>query len=370
MPKTSSLKLADLKVGLVVIGAITVLILLILAVSGDISLFSKKTTVYTDLSGAEGLKTGDEVRLAGVRCGTVRKIMFAKDMPADLNATSSVRVEMAIDGAEALSRIRTDSRAVLRQLGLLGGQYVNITPGTLQGDPVRDGDVIRGLQETTIGQVVESSDDLLKGFKTLSDKLNQITETIDKGEGSIGRFIHDESFYENLNKVMLEAQTLVSKIREGDGTAGKLINDPQLYNDLQKSIASIQATLDKVQRGEGTVGKLLQDEEVYTKINQVATRLDTVTERLDRVTKQIETGQGTVGKLIYDESLHKDVSSAVASLKSISEKLDRGEGTAGRLLHDDQLYNNLNALSSESVKLLYDFRQNPKKYLSVKVALF
>jgi len=25
---------------------------------------------------------------------------------------------------------------------------------------------------------------------------------------------------------------------------------------------------------------------------------------------------------------------------------------------------------SESVNLLYDFRQNPKKYLSVKVALF
>ena len=229
---------------------------------------------------------------------------------------------------------------------------------------------LKGLQETTIGQVVESSDALLKGFKTLSDKLNQITETIDKGEGSIGKFIHDDAFYVNLNKVMLEAQTLVSKIRDGDGTAGRLINDPKLYNDLEASIASIQTTLAKVEKGEGTVGKLVHDQEIYDRINKAAARLDTVSERLDKVTAQIESGKGTVGKLIYDDSLHNDFTSAVASLKSISERLDRGEGTAGKLLHDDQLYNNLNALSSESVKLLYDFRQNPKKYLSVKVALF
>lgn len=370
MPKTSSLKWSDLRVGLVVIAGIAVLIMLILAVSGDLSFFSKRATLYTDLPGAEGLKSGDEVRIAGVKAGVVKKVMFSSEMPADLTATSSVRVEMTIDGAEAIGRIRTDSRAVLRQLGLLGGQYVNITPGTLQGDPVKSGDTIKGLQETTIGQVVESSDDLLKGFKTLSDKLNQITETIDRGDGTIGKFINDDSFYVNLNKVMLEAQTLVSRIRDGDGTAGRLINDPKLYEELEKSIQSIQTTLAKVQRGEGTVGKLVHDQEVYDRINKAAARLDSVSERLDKVTAQIESGKGTVGKLIYDEKLQQDMSSAVASLKSISERLDRGEGTAGRLLHDDALYNNLNALSSESVKLLYDFRQNPKKYLSVKVALF
>lgn len=370
MPKTSSLKWTDLRVGLVVVAGIGVLILLILAVSGDIGFFTTKATLFTDLPGAEGLKSGDEVRIAGVKAGTVKKVMFSDTMPADMSATSSVRVEMTIDGDEALGRIRTDSRAVLRQLGLLGGQYVNITPGTLQGDAVKSGDTIKGLQETTIGQVVESSDDLLKGFKTLSDKLNQITDTINKGDGTIGRFINDDAFYVNLNKVMLEAQTLVARIRDGDGTAGRLINDPKLYNELEKSIESIQTTLAKVQRGEGTVGKLVHDQEVYGRINKAAARLDTVSERLDKVTAQIESGKGTVGKLIYDETLHQDFTSAVASLKSVSERLDRGEGTAGKLLHDDQLYNNLNALSSESVKLLYDFRQNPKKYLSVKVALF
>ena len=40
------------------------------------------------------------------------------------------------------------------------------------------------------------------------------------------------------------------------------------------------------------------------------------------------------------------------------------------ILKDDRLYNNINNVSAEITKLLYDFRQNPKKYLSVKVSIF
>ena len=54
----------------------------------------------------------------------------------------------------------------------------------------------------------------------------------------------------------------------------------------------------------------------------------------------------------------------------IADKVNRGEGTAGKLITDDQLYSNVNQLSSETVKLIYDFRQNPRKYLTIKFELF
>ncbi|MBA3439749.1 MAG: MCE family protein, partial [Pyrinomonadaceae bacterium] len=45
-------------------------------------------------------------------------------------------------------------------------------------------------------------------------------------------------------------------------------------------------------------------------------------------------------------------------------------GTVGKLFTDDQLYSNVNQVSAEVNKLIYDFRQNPKKYLTIKFELF
>jgi len=102
----------------------------------------------------------------------------------------------------------------------------------------------------------------------------------------------------------------------------------------------------------------------------VLAKFNSTTEKLDRIAGDIEAGRGTLGKFIKDEKLHDDAQAAIASLKNISERLDKGEGSAGKLLHDDKLYTNLNQTTAEMVKLLYDFRQNPKKYLSIKVSLF
>jgi phospholipid/cholesterol/gamma-HCH transport system substrate-binding protein len=92
---------------------------------------------------------------------------------------------------------------------------------------------------------------------------------------------------------------------------------------------------------------------------------------------EINAGHGTLGKLIKDEQIYNDARAAIARFNTTAERIDnvvagaqRGEGTFGKLLTDDALYSNVNQLSSEGVKLMYDFRQNPKKYLTIKFQLF
>jgi phospholipid/cholesterol/gamma-HCH transport system substrate-binding protein len=353
-----------------VLASIATLILLVLAVSGDISLFSDKMMLRTELVGAEGLKRGDEVRLAGVRVGSVERIDFTEEIPESPEAKSAVVVFMELDGEIARERIRTDSRVILRSLGLLGGSYLNITPGTQRGEPVREGDKIDGLQEATIQQVVEGSDDLLTGFRQLTDKLNEITAVVSSGEGTIGRFIYDETFYNNLARVTREAETLVQDVREGEGTFGRLINDPALYNDMRGAVNSLQSVVEEIQAGRGSAGKFIREEELYNNLNSAVARLNAASERAERIVAQVETGPGTLNRFIYDEKVYQETQATLASIKTVAERLERGEGSAGKLLRDDALYNNLNQLSAESVKLIYDFRQNPKKYLSIKVSLF
>ena len=55
-----------------------IFIIFILSVTGDISLFKKRLTYTTRLNVAEGLKSGDEVRLAGKLVGKVAEVVGGK----------------------------------------------------------------------------------------------------------------------------------------------------------------------------------------------------------------------------------------------------------------------------------------------------
>jgi len=132
-----------------------------------------------------------------------------------------------------------------------------------------------------------------------------------------------------------------------------------------------------LRRGRGTAGRLLTDEALYNEARAAIARLNRAVDDISGITADIRSGRGTAGKLLTDEALYNDARAAIARFNTTAERIDtvvagvqRGEGTAGRLLTDEALYNNVNQLSAESVKLLYDFRQNPKKYLTIKFSIF
>ncbi|HZS45111.1 MAG TPA: MlaD family protein [Blastocatellia bacterium] len=371
MNSKKKLGISELRVGILVVISIAILILMILTASGDISLFGHTITLNTRLSEVEGLKKGDEVRLAGVHVGQVESVRFSDKIPENPNVKEgTIIISMKVDANTAKDRIRTDSTVILGSIGLLGDKVLEITPGTQQGVPVKDGDFIKGSQETSVKELVTGANDILANFSTLSDILKDLGNQVREGKGTIGKFLYDESIYVNANRTVVQAEELMRRIEEGDGTAGKLINDPTLYNDLHNAVTQLSTLVADIQKGRGTLGKLATDDELYQRINKASDKLDSVTNKLDEITAQIRSGQGTAGRIIYDDKIAKDAETAIANLNRITDRLDKGEGTAGMLLHDDKLYNNLNGASSEVVKLLYDFRQNPKKYLSIKVSIF
>lgn len=362
-------RLSELRVGLLTLATIAIFIVLILAVTGDISIFKDTIRVTTHFSAADGLKVGDEVRLAGVRVGQVSRIDFAQGVPADKSA-KTIRITMTLDGGETRGRIRSDSKAVLGQQGFLGDRVIDITAGTTAGAPVLDGGDIESVDVAGLAQVFSGANDLLVVFNTVGKQLQDLVANIQKGQGTVGRLLNDDTLFVNLNRTVVEAQGLIKRVQEGQGTLPRLLNDATLYNDVRNLTTEIQGMVADLRAGKGTAGKFLKDEQLYKQANEAVAKLNSSLEKVDRIVADIEAGRGTLGKFVKDEQLHNDVSATVTSLRNISGRLDRGEGTAGKLLHDDKLYNNINQVSSEMVKMLYDFRQNPKKYLSIKVSLF
>ncbi len=379
MPRQQQATVSQMRVGLLVLAALAILILTIFAVSGDLRLpgLTKTAIVKTQMASIDGLSKGAEVRLSGKRIGSVKDIRFGA-IPAETNSQANIEIVMEIDGKlddrPAIERIRTDSLAVLKSAGVLGDNVVDITPGTTKGQPIRDGDTIQSRAQKSVGDIISASQEAVTNLNAISDDVKAMTANVRAGKGSMGRFLNDEAFYLDLDRTVREAESLMQNIKSGPGTVGRLVSDPTLYNQTSDTIARLRAIADQVgdqlTTGRGTIGKLFKDEKIYEDARSLIARLDTTSQRLERTMTRIENGEGTVGRLLKDDQIYADARDTIEKLKAISTRLEKGEGTAGMLLKDARLYNNANNVSAEITKLLYDFRQNPKKYLSVKVAIF
>lgn len=381
MPSSKqSVSLRQLRVGVFVLVTIVILIFLVLNASGDINPFTRKLHLKSRFVDANGLRDGSEVRLAGVKVGKVERITLLppSDVPNAPRVEALLTIDSTIDGQPASQRIRSDSTAQQGSPSLLGNEMlINITPGTAAGSPVQEGAILPSSSSNTVNDFATSGTDLAQRLSKLSDEISGIVKDVKNGKGTVGRLFNDEALYNNLNATIRETEDVMTQVRSGNGSAGRFINDPALYNNAADITLQLKAIAADLRAGRGTAGKLLTDDELYVRINRTADRLDKAVDQVNGIITDINAGHGTLGKLIKDEQVYNDTRAAIARFNTTAERIDnlvaaaqRGEGTVGKLLNDDTLYTNVNQLSSEGVKLIYDFRQNPKKYLTIKFELF
>ncbi|MBI3950871.1 MAG: MCE family protein [Acidobacteria bacterium] len=370
MPRGKHLGFSELKVGILVLASVAILIFLVMSATGGVSkLLTEPYIAKTRFAEVDGLLPGADVRLAGKRVGNVEAVNLASvpKSPEDLN---TVEVVMSIDPDVARQWIRTDSRASLGSIGLLGDKVVDISPGTQNGQPLPSGSYIESMPGTNIRKIISGVDPLISDLTESAEQIKSMVTKINEGQGTLGRLIHNPRVYEDLDRAVLEATQLVKEVREGQGTMGRLINDPTLYEDLRTTTQRLQNVVRQIDEGQGTVARLIKDPELYTRIDATVARLQQTADQLQVISARIERGEGTIGRLINDPALHEETKQTMSNIRSITARLDQGQGTAGALLNDRQLYDNLNQASSQLVRLIYDFRQDPQKYLRVKVSIF
>src|SRR5687768_17250990 len=190
MPRNKT-TLSQLRVGVLAVATIAILIIFILSVTGDIGLFKKTVLMTTRLAAADGLKKGDEVRLAGKLVGKVEEVGFT-GVPVTAN-DKTILVTMRLDSNEIGERIRGDSKAILAQQGFLGDRVIDIAPGTLAASPLGDGAEIPSADQAGLAQVFAGANDILTQFNTVGKQLQEVMDSINRGEGTVGKLLHDDT---------------------------------------------------------------------------------------------------------------------------------------------------------------------------------
>lgn len=379
MASKKNVGFAQLRVGLLILFAGGIIIATILTLSGDTGLFKNIITIRTKLPQVDGLRAGTEVRLAGVYVGQVSEVKLLpvaqddKDKKKFQSVEIVMQINKLIDGVPAQERIRKDSTVKLGAIGLLGDKVIDITPGTKSSEPIQENELIQGNQDASLPQVVSGASNILQDIEQLSNQVKEIAENINQGKGNLGLVIKDDKLYNNANNTVLESQKLVEKIRTGNGTVGKLLNDPQLYDQIQSTTKKVDTLIADISAGRGTIGKLATNDELYTRTNNILEKLDTIASKLEETANKADNGKGTVGQLLNNDSLYRETENTISNLNKLTTRLEKtldSKGSVNKLLEDPTLYNNLNEASAETVKLLQDFRKEPKKYLTIKIRIF
>ncbi|HJZ74277.1 MAG TPA: MlaD family protein [Vicinamibacterales bacterium] len=346
MPRTRSLALSELKIGVLTIVAIIIAAVLIFTLTGTRGFAWQRYTLKTRFDDVAGLAKGSPVRVAGVEVGSVKDVTFAG---TQVDVSFDVRDDMR-------SRITDRSVAKLGSVSLLGESAVDITPAT-SGTPIPE------FGYVPTGKAAASFADMTAQAGEGISQLTGLIADVRQGKGTLGKLVADDQLYAQLNAFVASANSLTRQLQQGRGTLGKLLNDPKTANSLEASMKNIEDLTRRINDGEGSLGRLLKDD-------AFAKSLDSATANVRELTDRLNRGEGTAGKLVTDPSLFNRLNSMSDRFDQLIAKLNEGEGTAGRLLKDQELYENMNGAVADFRGLLKQISNDPRKYLNVRVSIF
>jgi phospholipid/cholesterol/gamma-HCH transport system substrate-binding protein len=342
-----------LRVGLLVAISMFVLMLFVFFIGAEQQIFARKNEYHVQLENVSGLAQGNPVRMAGVTIGTIKDITLPRD-PKERN----VAIELMLD-RKYEDRVRQDSRARLKKLGLLtGDSYVEITPGTPRFPVLEPGSLIPAQKQTNVDQLISSGEDLVDNLVQISYSLKNILGRVDRGEGLIGELTSapetrqriTDTFLATLNKT----NAALSHMESRKGVLGKLIYDDVYAEQLTASIGSAAQSLQSItgnmqrsfESGDGMLPALLNDPEGKKRVNELVENLRITTANLSTFTTSMSKGEGLLPRLIndkqYGDQALAEFTLLVSQLNETVRKLNAGEGTAGKLVADPSLYESVN----------------------------
>ena len=153
------------RIGIFFIVGLALLVLAIELTVG-VGLFRRRYPLFATFRDVQGLDTGADVRLAGIRAGRVEGMKIEGDM---------VRVELAI---ESDLEVKKDSIARLDFRALSGERFVALSLGTPTAERATPGDTLVGETPASFSDVVDQLSGVADSVSDLATGLNENAERL------------------------------------------------------------------------------------------------------------------------------------------------------------------------------------------------
>lgn len=303
-------------IGIFAAATIAILVLGINFLKGD-SLFGNKMTLVAVFDRIDGLNVSNPLLLNGYKVGSVKALTINKETNK-INATFNINESIAVPMG-SVARIKKD---------LLGGVTVELELG--KGAVLASGSTIIGANEAGLAETVNEQ------IKPIKDKTEHLLTSLDSIANSLELIF----------------------------ASGK----------IQSSLASLDGTLRNFESTTASLDGLVKTEQprisaILKQVELLTTNLNASMPTISRTLANLEAVSDTIAAADIKGVLN-NASLALQSVNTVMDKVSNGNGSVAQLMNDPKLYNNLQASLFELEELLKAFRNEPSKYMRLRISLF
>jgi phospholipid/cholesterol/gamma-HCH transport system substrate-binding protein len=335
MPTVGRIRWAKFRVLVVIVVAGAILTILFYLFTGG-TLFQPKSTLYLYIPDASGIGPGSPVRVDGIQVGKVSAVALSGSNQPNRIVLVTMRVER-----NHLVNIPVDSTADIGAQTMLGDEFVGIVSGH-SAQTVAPGGTIAMKPETNTVDLKQFAESLRSIDATLRD--------IENGTSPLGQFVLGEDMYQDLLRRVRQIQAGLVAIEDTTSQIGGLLYTDKTLRQIEEPMVALDQTLARIQSGQGPVGELLRDSAQY----------DSLRDAFSGLRKTVDDFRAS--PWVQSDDLYRQWN---RSLASVIQQVD--EMNASPLFSSSAAYDNLNGFASEMQNTLREFRQDPRKFLRLKL---
>jgi phospholipid/cholesterol/gamma-HCH transport system substrate-binding protein len=290
-----------------------VLLFVAIELTLGLGLFRSRYPLYASFQDVQGLDTGADVLLAGLKAGRVDSMRIQE---------RRVVVKMMIDHAY---EVKKDSIARLDFRALSGERFVSISLGSPTATTAGPGDTIEGETPASFADVVDRMGAVAENVSALTESLRANSERLLANLADVVEQNRDA-----LGDTVQHLASITGKLDQGTGTLGLLLNDPGLYDratstmgDVQASVKDLGTVARNLSEGKGTLGKLVtEDDGLYAQVRDTVGDLQATARNAQEITDRMRQGEGTLGKALTDPSLYDEAQDTLHTVNRATQSVE------------------------------------------------
>lgn len=271
-----AVKSSELRSGIFVVLAMVALTILVFSVGNFRARFKSASRYVTYVNNAKFLKTHDPVTFGGFKVGEIKAIEVAPDRHG------MVKITIAVDDDIP---VREDAVIMVKQDGILGPKYLDLSPGSPDAKRAPSDTVLPGLVPTAFVELGPAFEGPLARLTELLDNLNKI--------------LGDSDFRKNLNGLLTESRALLASLNTEVQKIGSVAartgeKTEQVLTEVHETVKAAREPLTKaIKNADELTVHLTKDADLLTEkltrtLDELTSRLSKTADNLDQLLKDTD----------------------------------------------------------------------------------